>query len=279
MTEESHEPERTREPINRGPGGPHLVVVTVLGRKLEPDGSASQDLINRVVEAQCVIDDLMTRGYTELRVVLSGGKLTFAQDANIDVKSEALVMKEILLKKSARLASEAIVLDENSTHTLENAVFARQCVERLSQSIIEPEVCVDLHLVTSEVHMQRARLCFAGIFETEEEGSSISFARTYQSSPDGARVIPSAREGHIERAMIRRLPHDIKLYRKYEVDEARRRFFTPNPEGPDGEPNPHVWLHDPYTGATIIPGEQIPPWIKDGGVDQSSFSGLGGSER
>ncbi len=235
-----------------------LPVVLVLGRKLEPDGSASPDLINRVDLAR----DVALRIGPRTKIVCSGGKLVFAADrADADASpppSEAAVMRELLLDVAdgARtVASDDILLDEQSTHTLENAVFARRRVCEILAGA--QRRTAHIHLVTSEVHMRRARACFEGVFLRNGGGggggggsgggaSSVEFELSTHASADGARVIPSEREGEIERAMLRRLPHDLRLYEGHDVLTARRLFFTPNPEGPDGEPHPHTWLHDPY---------------------------------
>ena len=89
--------------------------------------------------------------------------------------------------------------------------------------------------------MRRARTCFDGVFLRPADREV--FTLTAHASEDGARVIASEQEGEIEAAMIRRLPHDLKLYESNDVLTARRLFFTPNPAGPDGEPHPHTWLH------------------------------------
>lgn len=246
-------------------GQPELHVVIVLGRKLEPDGSASADLVNRVEEARRVLAELVEASAAPVRVVLSGGRLVFAQDSRADVASEASVMRELLLAGAGGGTSGAvasgILLDEQSTHTLENAIFARRRVLGcVSESEARPS-SLAVHLVTSEVHMPRARACFDAVFADASDGCGPAFALQYHASPDGARVIPSEREGAIEAAMLRRLPHDVALYREHEVAEARRRFFTPNPEGADGEPHPHTWLHDPYSGESLQPGSGIPHWV------------------
>jgi hypothetical protein len=238
-------------------------VLIVLGRKLQPDGTASPDLVNRIEEARRVISELHGSGET-VRTVLSGGRLVFAQDANTAAPSEASVMRELLLAGVGNIDAQHVVLDELSTHTLENAVFARKRIEGLLGGDVDLASVV-VHLITSEVHMKRARACFSAVFEA----GCDRFGRVeYHASPDGARVIPSETEGAIEHAMIRRLPHDLQLYREHETLEARRRFFTPNPEGEDGEPHPHTWLHDPYSGETVPPGSGIPPWINAQGSDQ-----------
>lgn len=228
--------------------------VVVLGRKLEHDGSASPDLVNRVEEARRVLGGLGAGA----KAILSGGRLVFAQDVPQEERaaSEASVMRDLLLAKG--VVAGALVLDENSTHTLENAVFAKKRIDELVAATTagassEP---VAVHLVTSEVHMRRARACFAGVFD-----DAARYQLICHESPDGARVIPSEMEGAIEAAMMRRLPHDQQLYRENDVDEARRRFFTPNPEGEDGQPHPHTWLHDPYSGRTVAPGTGIPEWV------------------
>lgn len=226
--------------------------VVVLGRKLEPDGSPSQDLVNRVEKAREVIEQVSARG-ARVNVILSGGRLVFSQDTTANPPSEASVMQELLVR-GGTVDNMCPILDENATHTLENAVFARLCVEKVLATATNPHdgVTVVVHLVTSQVHMPRARACFSGVFQGKQE--DYIYQLLFHASPDGARVIPSEREQAIECAMMRRLPFDVQLYREHNIEEARRRFFTPNPEGPDGEPHPHVWLHDPSSsGATIHP--------------------------
>ena len=212
-----------------------LSVVIVLGRKLEADGTASPDLINRVALGRRVATEI-----ANAKVVLSGGKLVFAADNSASAASEASVMRTLLLQAPApAIDASDVLLDEQSTHTLENAVFARRLVERLMESASAKQAHV--HLVTSQVHMRRARTCFEGVFLRPAERDA--FTLTAHASQDGERVIPSEKEGEIEAAMIRRLPHDLKLYEEHDVATARLFFFTPNPAGPDGEPHPHTWLY------------------------------------
>ena len=103
--------------------------VVVLGRKLESDGSASPDLINRVEEARRVLGGLDAGA----KAILSGGRLVFAQDVPQAERaaSEASVMRDLLLSPPGGVNASALVLDENSTHTLENAVFTKRRIDEL----------------------------------------------------------------------------------------------------------------------------------------------------
>jgi uncharacterized SAM-binding protein YcdF (DUF218 family) len=139
-------------------------VVIVLGRKLEPNGTASADLVNRIEEARRLLVGTLKGQRT--KIVLSGGRLVFKQDdSHASQPSEASVMRNLLLADGL-IDESAIVLDENSTHTLENAVFARQRVEELLAMlpVIQQPNPLRVHLVTSEVHMRRASACFLGVF-------------------------------------------------------------------------------------------------------------------
>lgn len=112
------------------------IVVVVLGNRLNDDGSISKFQEERL-EMAIEIDEL----FNPKAFILSGGI------ANpIPNKSEALAMKEYLLKKGFN--SSKLILEDKSHSTYENALYSVPIIKKLGADIVI--ICTsDYHLAES----------------------------------------------------------------------------------------------------------------------------------
>jgi hypothetical protein len=122
---------------------PASTVVLVLGQILEKDKSLPNTLINRVNKAISIWKNDCI--YECKYMLLSGGDA-----AGLGV-SEASAMRRFIIDQSPELCGN-IMLEEKSMNTVENALYCKDVLEKVS--------CSCLHLVTNEFHMPRARCIF-----------------------------------------------------------------------------------------------------------------------
>ncbi|WP_170294715.1 YdcF family protein [Roseospira navarrensis] len=125
---------------------PHCAstVVVVLGAAVRPDGTLSVAMRRRVSRAVREV-----RARPGARLLLSGGR---GKRHPPGVPSEARLMAT--LARESGVAAEALLLEEVSGNTLENAVHGLALIR--AQGLV-PAALV---LVTDETHLRRALWCF-----------------------------------------------------------------------------------------------------------------------
>lgn len=164
-------------------------VFVVLGRKLLPDGSATQLLIERV---RVACERFLAHRQRGDRIVMTGARV---EDKS--TISEALCMKHLAQKFG--VDSDSVILEEQARTTIENAFYVRDLLQSLNPSLIV--------IVTSAYHMQRTRLIFERILGT-------LFSRVeYLPSPDEC-MSPAEREHEerVEQWMLGQLDHHLGMY-------------------------------------------------------------------
>jgi uncharacterized SAM-binding protein YcdF (DUF218 family) len=93
---------------------------------------------------------LFESGSTD-KIIFSGGKT-----AGVDSESEARVMQEYLQRKFKTIPAEAIILEENSLSTDENAKNVQGILDNYEGGVIQQAI-----LLTSQTHLARAKKIFA----------------------------------------------------------------------------------------------------------------------
>lgn len=122
-------------------------VVVVLGYKLHPDGMPTRILRDRVEKAVVIYHHLMKHNHHPLLIVSGKGKIE-------SMHTEAHVMKELAVWMGVR--SEDILIDYESTNTVQNALF--------TASLIQNKQIDEAFIVTSDYHMLRAQYIFQTVF-------------------------------------------------------------------------------------------------------------------
>ncbi len=116
-------------------------IAVILGARVKPDGSASPSLARRVAHGI----ELYRQGRVS-KLLFSGGLVRHAP-------AEALVMRE--LARDADLPDEALLVEQRSRNTLENAFFCRVLLSDLPGGADQP-----ILLVSDGYHLPRALYTF-----------------------------------------------------------------------------------------------------------------------
>ena len=132
-----------------------MIVIVVLGRKLNSDGSPSDILLSRMEDAVTWYN--WFSGFGETMLLLSGGLGApgYADYFKFSKTTEASVMKRIAVKLG--VPPEQIVLEESSKNTIENAEFTLDILNDYNYD--------ELYLLTSDFHMKRALSIFNDIVD------------------------------------------------------------------------------------------------------------------
>jgi uncharacterized SAM-binding protein YcdF (DUF218 family) len=120
-------------------GRPHADAIVVLGAALRPDGTPGEPLLRRIRHGI----ELFKAGGAP-RLVLCGG------GGRGSGRSEAAAMRDIAL--AAGVPAEAMLLDERSTSTYENAVE--------TAALLRTHGLRTVLLVSERFHLPRARMLF-----------------------------------------------------------------------------------------------------------------------
>lgn len=110
--------------------------VVILGAKVKPGGIPSQSLKNRLDAA---VDYLQK--YPTVKAIVTGG-----QGADED-RTEASVMADYLIEHG--IAGERVLLEDQSTTTYENLLFAKKLL---------PENTKSITIVSNDFHLKRATI-------------------------------------------------------------------------------------------------------------------------
>ncbi|MEK5185012.1 YdcF family protein [Solibacillus sp. FSL W7-1324] len=110
--------------------------VVVLGAKVKPGGIPSQSLKNRLDAA---VDYLQK--YPTVKAIVTGG-----QGADED-RTEASVMADYLIKHG--IGEDRILLEDQSTTTYENLLFAKELM---------PEDTESITIISNDFHLKRATI-------------------------------------------------------------------------------------------------------------------------
>ena len=110
--------------------------VVVLGAKVKPGGIPSQSLKNRLDAA---VDYLQK--YPTVKAIVTGG-----QGADED-RTEASVMADYLIKHG--IAEDRVLLEDQSTTTYENLLFAKELMPENTESIT---------IISNDFHLKRATI-------------------------------------------------------------------------------------------------------------------------
>lgn len=108
--------------------------VIILGAKVKPGGVPSSALANRLKMAAAYLHD-----YPRIVAIVSGG-----QGADED-RTEASVMKDYLV--ALGIASERILVEDQSTSTYENLLFSKQLL---------PTNVTNITIISNDFHLKRA---------------------------------------------------------------------------------------------------------------------------
>ena len=110
--------------------------VVILGAKVKPGGIPSQSLKNRLDAA---VDYLQK--YPTVKAIVTGG-----QGADED-RTEASVMADYLIEHG--IAEERVLLEDQSTTTYENLLFAKKLL---------PENTASITIISNDFHLKRATI-------------------------------------------------------------------------------------------------------------------------
>lgn len=110
--------------------------VVILGAKVKPGGIPSQSLKNRLDAA---VDYLQK--YPTVKAIVTGG-----QGADED-RTEASVMADYLIKNG--IAEDRVLLEDQSTTTYENLLFAKKLL---------PENTASITIISNDFHLKRATI-------------------------------------------------------------------------------------------------------------------------
>lgn len=110
--------------------------VVILGAKVKPGGIPSQSLKNRLDAA---VDYLQK--YPTVKAIVTGG-----QGADED-RTEASVMADYLIEHG--IAEERVLLEDQSTTTYENLLFAKKLLPENTESIT---------IISNDFHLKRATI-------------------------------------------------------------------------------------------------------------------------
>jgi uncharacterized SAM-binding protein YcdF (DUF218 family) len=137
-----------------------MIVIVVLGRKLNSDGSPSDILLERMEDA--VEWYKFLSGFSKETVLLlsGGGPNGYSSYFQFSRTSEASVMKRIAVKLG--VPSKNIILEDQSKDTIENAKFTKKILDSLEINYED-----ELYLVTSDFHMKRALYIFRDLVDED----------------------------------------------------------------------------------------------------------------
>ena len=110
--------------------------VVILGAKVKPGGIPSRSLKNRLDAA---VDYLQK--YPTVKAIVTGG-----QGADED-RTEASVMADYLIKNG--IAEDRVLLEDQSTTTYENLLFAKKLL---------PENTASITIISNDFHLKRATI-------------------------------------------------------------------------------------------------------------------------
>lgn len=110
--------------------------VVILGAKVKPGGIPSQSLKNRLDAA---VDYLQK--YSTVKAIVTGG-----QGADED-RTEASVMADYLIEHG--IAEDRVLLEDQSTTTYENLLFAKKLL---------PENTTSITIISNDFHLKRATI-------------------------------------------------------------------------------------------------------------------------
>ncbi len=123
-----------------------MTISIVLGGGITDEGTLPRDVQKRVLKAHELLHKKSIR-----KIILCGG----STNKKFPKLTEALLMATFLLEKGVK--KSALLLDEKSKDTIENAVFAKDIV-------LKKKLGTDLVVITSNYHLRRALSIFRHVF-------------------------------------------------------------------------------------------------------------------
>lgn len=129
----------------------------VLGKRLLPNGQATQMLKDRVRDAILLYEQLLST-YTpdNITIIMSGGKV----QKGPKVPTEAKLMLQLVLHYSRpTLPPAQILMEDESLNTIQNALNTRD--------VLEDTGIREIYLITTEFHMERSMKIFQIILGPE----------------------------------------------------------------------------------------------------------------
>lgn len=118
----------------------------MLGKRLLPDGQATEMLKNRVKDAVALYEQLLgTHPSENIKIIMCGGKV----QKGPKVPTEATLMQKLALQYiKPSLPAPHIVLEDESLNTIQNALNAKDYLEDFGIK--------EMYLITTEFHMERS---------------------------------------------------------------------------------------------------------------------------
>jgi hypothetical protein len=165
---------------------------------MSSSSSAGGDFASSLTLAHA-IDDMDEAICAPLALLLCGGCVTHTRS------SEAASMWRWLQQNHVDLGlnSSDVWLEDASTNTVENALYARYMLE-LQGALQEPDSRVHLIIVTSDFHLARSALIFTTAFSNLL--SRVTFEFHACPSPEEVRQVEVPHEENLDRCVGRRLP-------------------------------------------------------------------------
>jgi uncharacterized SAM-binding protein YcdF (DUF218 family) len=162
--------------------------ILVLGKRLQPDGTAHEMLRRRVAAAAKLYTELFENG-VECFILCSGGMAEKGLKSMAGkMPCEAVVMKD-LLTGTHGVPSLAVIMESKSLTTVQNMECCRPIIaDRYAK----------VYLITSEFHMDRSMVVFVNVV--------VAYADRVEAYPhdSGISELELAKERSIEREMIDR---------------------------------------------------------------------------
>lgn len=140
-----------------------MIVIVVLGRKLNPDGTPS-DILRTRMEDAVIWYNYLSR-FSETTLLLSGGS-SFQRNSKLLLRSilkpfgnqtEASLM--VKMATNLGVPRKNIIVEDSSSNTLENARFSKEILDSIDYK--------ELYLLTSDFHMPRAGYIFKTVVDKE----------------------------------------------------------------------------------------------------------------
>lgn len=148
-------------------------VIIVLGASVNPDGSLSERLRNRVDKAIM----LFRAGKAEKMIFTGKHSFKLELAGQTPLRTEAQAMADYALSKG--IPSSAVYLEEHSKDTVGNALFVKT-------SLLEPKGWKKVMVITSEYHVDKAKLLFDFILgpDYQIEYASVEAVKTSEEIAD-----------------------------------------------------------------------------------------------
>lgn len=124
-------------------------VIVVLGQQLNPDGSMTKILEDRVETAASLYQRILAAENVSVPIIVAGGVVEKI------ALTESQLMKEALVGAYGVDASR-VFIENQSTTTVENALYVKEMLEQGTIGAFPKEIL----LITSEFHMARAKFLF-----------------------------------------------------------------------------------------------------------------------